>query len=107
MLVGLSGVLGGYDGSFNFESGTNYPDINYRFMRLFNATFGVVMVPLAFWTSRELHMTRTAATFAAAMVLMDNAYLTISRYILLDSMLLSSTFFVVLCLTKFRNLRDW
>ncbi|KAF9903213.1 Protein O-mannosyltransferase 2 [Linnemannia zychae] len=79
MLVGLSGILGGYDGSFDFESGAQYPDINYRFMRLFNATFGVVMVPLAFWTARELHMSRTAATFAAAMVLMDNAYLTISR----------------------------
>lgn len=64
------------------------------------------MVPLAFWTARELHMSRTASTFAAAMVLMDNAYLVISRYILLDSMLLSSICFVVLCLTKFRNLRD-
>ncbi|KAF9106200.1 Protein O-mannosyltransferase 2 [Mortierella sp. GBA35] len=106
MLVGLSGVMAGYDGSFNFESGANYPDINYRFMCLFNATFGVVMVPLAFWTARELHMSRTAATFAAAMVLMDNAYVTISRYILLDSMLLSPTLFVVFCLTKFRNVRD-
>ncbi|KAG0288709.1 Protein O-mannosyltransferase 2 [Linnemannia gamsii] len=106
MLIGLSGFLAGYDGSFDFASGATYPDINYRFMRLFNATFGVVMVPFAFWTARELHMSRTASTFAAAMVLMDNAYLAISRYILLDSMLLSSIFFVVLCLTKFRNLRD-
>ncbi|KAG0078089.1 Protein O-mannosyltransferase 2 [Linnemannia elongata] len=106
MLVGLSGILAGYDGSFDFESGANYPDINYRFMRLFNATFGVVMVPMAFWTARELHVSRTASTFAAAMVLMDNAYLVISRYILLDSMLLSSIFFVVLCLAKFRNLKD-
>ncbi|KAG9069108.1 Protein O-mannosyltransferase 2 [Linnemannia hyalina] len=106
MLIGLSGILAGYDGSFDFEPGANYPDINYRFMRLFNATFGVVMVPLAFWTARELHMSRTASTFAAAMVLMDNAYLVISRYILLDSMLLSSICFVVLCLAKFRNLRD-
>ncbi|KAF9147553.1 Protein O-mannosyltransferase 2 [Linnemannia schmuckeri] len=106
MLVGLSGILAAYDGSFNFESGVNYPDINYRFMRLFNATFGVVMVLLAFWTARELHMSRTASTFAAAMVLMDNAYLVINRYILLDSMLLSSICFVVLCLTKFRNLKD-
>ncbi|KAF9145642.1 Protein O-mannosyltransferase 2 [Mortierella sp. GBA39] len=50
MLIGLSGILAGYDGSFDFESGAICPDI-YRFMRLFNATLGVVMVPLAFWTA--------------------------------------------------------
>ncbi|KAG0056592.1 hypothetical protein BGZ83_004374 [Gryganskiella cystojenkinii] len=105
MLVGLSGVLAGYDGSFDFTSGAPYPDINYRFMRLFNATFGVVMVPIAYWTARELKMSRTGATLAATMVLLDNAYLTISRYILLDSMLLSSTFFVVLAYVKFKNAR--
>ena len=103
MLVGLSGVLAGYDGSFDFASGAEYPDVNYRFMRLFNATFGVTMVPLAYWTARALKISRAGSTLAATMVLLDNAYLTISRYILLDSMLLSSTFFVVLTYVKFKN----
>ncbi|KAF9577841.1 Protein O-mannosyltransferase 2 [Lunasporangiospora selenospora] len=105
MLVGLSGVLGGYDGTFDFPSGSEYPNINYRFMRLFNAAFGVAMVPLAFLTARELKMSLTGAAFAATMVMLDNAYVTICRYILLDSMLLASTLLVVFCLSKFRNTR--
>ncbi|KAF9090549.1 Protein O-mannosyltransferase 2 [Mortierella sp. AM989] len=113
MLVGLSGALGGYNGSFSFDSGATYPDINFGFMRIFNAFFGAIMVPFAYFTAQELNMSRTACIFAAILVLCDNAYLTISRFILLDSMLLASTCFVVFCLTKFRNERydsfslDW
>ncbi|CAO3563545.1 unnamed protein product [Mortierella alpina] len=106
MLVALSGILAGYDGSYKFDAGQDYPDINYRFMRLFNATFGVMVVPIAYWTARELRMSKTGATLAATMVMLDNAYVLISRFILLDSMLLSATAFVVLCLTKFRNARN-
>lgn len=105
MLVGLSGAMAGYNGSFPFESGSDYPDINYGFMRIFNAFFGAIMVPFAYFTAQELRMSRTACIFAAVMVLCDNAYLTISRFILLDSMLLASTCFVVFCLAKFRNER--
>ncbi|CAO3570638.1 unnamed protein product [Mortierella alpina] len=113
MLVGLSGALAGYDGSFGFESGAAYPAMNYGFMRIFNAFFGAIMVPFAYWTAQELQMSRTACIFAATLVLFDNAYLTISRFILLDSMLLASTCFVLFCLTRFRNERhdafslDW
>ncbi|KAG0202701.1 Protein O-mannosyltransferase 2 [Mortierella sp. GBA30] len=113
MLVGLSGALAGYNGSFGFESGAKYPDMNYGFMRVFNAFFGAIMVPFAYWTAQELQMSRTACIFAAALVLFDNAYLTISRFILLDSMLLAATCFVLFCLTRFKNERhdafslDW
>ncbi|KAF8928797.1 Protein O-mannosyltransferase 2 [Dissophora ornata] len=114
MLVGLSGALGGYNGSFGFDSGAQYPDgVNYGFMRIFNAFFGAIMVPLAYATAQELNMSLTASIFAAVLVLFDNAYLTISRFILLDSMLLASTCFVLFCLTRFRNERhdpfslDW
>ncbi|KAF9323241.1 Protein O-mannosyltransferase 2 [Podila minutissima] len=113
MLVGLSGAMAGYDGSFEFGSGTKYPEINYGFMRIFNAFFGAVMVPLAYYTAQELHMSQMACIFAAALILFDNAYITISRFILLDSMLLCATCFVLFCLSKFKNERhdpfsiDW
>lgn len=105
MLVGLSGAMAGYDGSFDFGSGTKYPEINYGFMRIFNAFFGAVMVPLAYYTAQELHMSQMACIFAAVLILFDNAYITISRFILLDSMLLCATCFVLFCLSKFKNER--
>ncbi|KAF9153618.1 Protein O-mannosyltransferase 2, partial [Actinomortierella ambigua] len=106
MLVGLSGVLAGYDGSFEFKSGETYPEhLNIWFMRIFNAFFGAVMVPFAYYTAREMQFSVVASAFAATMILFDNAYLTISRFVLLDSMLLSSTCLVTYCLVKFRNER--
>ncbi|KAF9427471.1 Protein O-mannosyltransferase 2 [Podila epigama] len=106
LLVALSGYLADYDGSFDFASGSRYPDINYKFMRQFNAMFGVVMVPLAYFTAREFRLSTAGCTFAATMVLLDNAYLTISRFILLDSMLLSATCLTLFCLSKFKNQRE-
>ncbi|KAF9392885.1 Protein O-mannosyltransferase 2 [Podila verticillata] len=106
MLVALSGYLANFDGSFDFESGADYPDINYKFMRQFNAMFGVFMVPLAYYTAKEFRLSIAACTFAATMVLLDNAYLSISRFILLDSMLLSATCLVLFSLSKFRNQRE-
>lgn len=104
LLVGFSGLLAGYNGTFEFNSGEKYPeDVNYAFMRIFNAFFGAVMVPLTYLTCGELGMTRVACVFAAVMVLLDNAYLTISRFILLDSMLLCGTCLVLFCMTRFRN----
>ncbi|KAF9581280.1 Protein O-mannosyltransferase 2 [Lunasporangiospora selenospora] len=114
ILVGLSGLLAGYNGLFDFGSGATYPDnVNYTVMRIFNAFFGAIIVPMAYWTARELRMSKVASLFAATLVLFDNAYLTISRFILLDSMLLAGTCLVVLCMTRFRNERhdpfslDW
>ena len=53
MLVGLSGYLAGYNGSWDFPSGEKYPDyIDYTKMRLFNATFSALCVPLAYFTGK-------------------------------------------------------
>ncbi|KAE8348138.1 Dolichyl-phosphate-mannose-protein mannosyltransferase-domain-containing protein [Aspergillus coremiiformis] len=106
MLVGLSGYLAGYNGSFEFKSGERYPDeVNYTFMRVFNATFGVVCVPLAYYTGRELRFRRPTVWLVSLMVLLDNSYATISRFILLDSMLLCFTFTTTLCWAKFHRLQ--
>ncbi|CEG83562.1 Putative Glycosyltransferase family 39 protein (Fragment) [Rhizopus microsporus] len=106
ILVGLSGWLAGYDGSFSFESGAVYPEhVNYTVMRIFNAFFGAMMVPIAYLTALQLKMSLKASLLAATMVLLDNAYLTISRFILLDSMLLFFTCTSLYTLSVFHNLR--
>lgn len=130
MLVGLSGWLAGYNGSFGFESGHTYPsNVNYAAMRIFNAFWGAMLVPLAYLTAQQFHMSYKASILAATMVLLgkwmngekgfsgsgsmliwvcmvDTAYLCISRFILLDSMLLFFTCLSLYCLSVFHNLRN-
>ncbi|KAL2160244.1 hypothetical protein VTH06DRAFT_1417 [Thermothelomyces fergusii] len=106
LLVGLSGYLAGYNGSFEFKSGDTYPaDVNYVFMRQFNAFWGAVCVPMAYLTAKELKFKRPAAWLVGLMVLCENSYTTISRFILLDSMLLFGTVATTLCWAKFHNQR--
>ncbi|CCC07367.1 hypothetical protein SMACR_02375 [Sordaria macrospora] len=106
LLVGLSGLLAGYNGSFEFKSGETYPEeINYTFMRQFNAFWGAVCVPMAYYTAKELRFKLPAVWLVTLMVLCENSYTTISRFILLDSMLLFGTVATTLCWAKFHNLR--
>ena len=70
MLVGLSGYLAGYNGSFEFKSGEAYPEeVNYAFMRIFNAVFGILCVPLVFYTARGLNYSKQAVYLVTLMVL--------------------------------------
>ncbi|QRV74898.1 dolichyl-phosphate-mannose-protein mannosyltransferase [Ceratobasidium sp. AG-Ba] len=104
MLVGFAGLLSGYNGGFEFKSGEKYPDtVPYVTMRVMLALFGVAMVPLAWFTAKELRFTNRACHLVTIMTLCDLAWLCISRFILLDSMLLFFTFTTVFCLTKFVN----
>ncbi|RPA99977.1 protein O-mannosyl-transferase 2 [Choiromyces venosus 120613-1] len=106
MLVGLSGWIAGYNGSFEFKSGEVYPEeLNYTFMRVFNATFGALCVPLAYFTAKELRLSKPAIWLVTLMVLCENSYATISRFILLDSMLLFFTFTTMLCFARFHKLQ--
>lgn len=70
MLVGLAGLLAGYDGNFEFKSGEVYPnEVPYVAMRVMLATFGVAMVPLGWYTAVELGMSLWACHLTALMVL--------------------------------------
>ena len=71
MLVGLAGLLSGYDGSFEFKSGEQYPDtVPYVAMRVMMAMFGVAMVPLGWYTAVELGMSWRACHLVALMILL-------------------------------------
>jgi len=75
MLVGLSGYLAGYNGSFEFKSGEVYPvELNYAFMRIFNAVFGILCVPLVFYTARTLKYSNPAVYLVTLMVLCGNPF---------------------------------
>lgn len=117
MLVGLSGYLAGYNGSFEFKSGEAYPEeLNYVFMRIFNAIFGILCVPLMFYTARTMKFSNPAVYLVTLMVLcgisppwnvvdIENSYATISRFILLDSMLLFFTALTMFSLVQFHSYR--
>jgi dolichyl-phosphate-mannose-protein mannosyltransferase len=107
MLVAFGGLLANYNGSFEFESGKPYPDdLNYTTMRVFLSLFGSAVVPLAYLTCLELGLSKKSSLLAALLVLFDNALLSISRYILLDSMLLFftvSTFYSLIVFTNYKK----
>nr|KAJ3422298.1 Protein O-mannosyltransferase 2 [Polyrhizophydium stewartii] len=104
MLNGLAGLIAGFNGSFEFESGARYPpELRYSVMRFFNGLFGALMAPLAYYTGIHLHMSQAGAILVATLVIVDNAFCVISRFILLDSMLLFFTTLSVYCLVVFRN----
>ncbi|KAJ3214338.1 Protein O-mannosyltransferase 2 [Dinochytrium kinnereticum] len=68
MLLGLSGLFVGYNGTFEFESGAKYPaELNYTGMRVFSALFGALMVPVAYVTGLELRFSSSATIFFSAM----------------------------------------
>ncbi|KAF6741536.1 Dolichyl-phosphate-mannose-protein mannosyltransferase-domain-containing protein [Ephemerocybe angulata] len=72
MLVGLAGLLSGYGGSFEFKSGEVYSDtVPYVATRVMLATFGVLMVPLPWFTSVELGTSQWACHLTTLMVLLE------------------------------------
>lgn len=106
LLVGLSGYLAGYDGNFSFESGETFPDnCNYVFMRCFNCIFGVLCTPIAYKTALELGFSQWSVWLISLMVIFEMLSLTLSKFILLDSMLLFFTVLSYYCLVKIHNFR--
>ncbi|KAJ1889391.1 Protein O-mannosyltransferase 2, partial [Kickxella alabastrina] len=106
MLVGLSELMAGHNGTFNFKGGHTYPAyVNYVFMRIFNALFGIALTPMAYWTCRQLRMPVSFAAMAALFVTFDNAICVMSRFILLDAPLLGFTALAATMLSCFYRQR--
>ncbi|CCH58258.1 hypothetical protein TBLA_0A04640 [Henningerozyma blattae CBS 6284] len=106
MLVGFSGYLAGYNGSWDFPSGELYPDyLDYIKMRLFNASFSALCVPLAYFTGKAIGFSLPSVWLLTLLVLCETSYATLGRFILLDSMLLFFTFSSFFCFVMFHNQR--
>ncbi|CDR44034.1 CYFA0S13e02036g1_1 [Cyberlindnera fabianii] len=90
MLYAGIASLGGFTGDFMFEKiGTKFPQtVPYVLMRAFPAFVGVATVILMFLTLKASGVRSTVAFLTSVMFIFENAYVTISRYILLDAPLM-------------------
>ncbi|CAN6595731.1 dolichyl-phosphate-mannose--protein mannosyltransferase 1 [Trichomonascus vanleenenianus] len=114
MLYAVVGYLAGYDGEFEFKTiGLDYiePGVPYVAMRMLPATLGILTVLLSYATLRASGCRKQIAFFGALLVTVDNALVTQSRYILLDSPLLFFIAITAYAFKKFENEepfgRDW
>lgn len=73
MLIGLSGYLTGYNGTFAFNKpGDKYGDHNYVGMRIFCAALGAMIVPFTFVTVWELTEDYLPSILAACLINFGN-----------------------------------
>ncbi|OCK89842.1 glycosyltransferase family 39 protein [Cenococcum geophilum 1.58] len=106
LLITLAGWLAGFDGEFDFKDiGKDYlePGVPYVAMRLLPAICGVMTIPTIFLTLKAAGCRTTTAALGAGLVIFDNALLTQSRLILLDSPLVIFTAVTALAWTSFTN----
>nr|CAD7260474.1 unnamed protein product [Timema shepardi] len=92
-------------GQFKFDRiGSSYAESVPLFaLRLVPAVCGSIVIPIAYHLMLELGVTQWTAALAGFLLLCDNALLTQSRFILMESMLLMFALFGLLCVLKFRH----
>ncbi|VVC33926.1 MIR motif,Protein O-mannosyl-transferase, C-terminal four TM domain,Glycosyl transferase family 39/83 [Cinara cedri] len=106
MLIALSGVMTGYNGSFPFEKpGDKYNDVNYVGMRKFCSILGGLLIPFTFISVWEMTYSLSAASLSSTLILFDVGTLTLTQYILLDPLLLFFMLSTLVGICKFRSLK--
>ena len=106
LLITLFGWLAGYDGKFDFkEIGKDYlePNVPYVAMRMLPAILGIATIPTMFLTLKAVGCKTTTAAMGSALLIFENALVTQSRLILLDSPLVFCTALTALAFTCFTN----
>uniref|UniRef100_A0ABI8AQV3 Dolichyl-phosphate-mannose--protein mannosyltransferase n=1 Tax=Felis catus TaxID=9685 RepID=A0ABI8AQV3_FELCA len=105
MLLALGGYLGGFDGNFLWNRiGAEYSsNVPVWSLRLLPALTGALSVPMAYQILSELGFSHCAAMGAALLMLIENALITQSRLMLLESVLIFFNLLAVLSYLKFSN----
>ncbi|XP_024417995.2 protein O-mannosyl-transferase 1 isoform X2 [Desmodus rotundus] len=105
MLLALGGYLGGFDGNFVWNRiGAEYTsNVPVQSLRLLPALAGALSVPTAYQIVWELGFSHCAAVGAALLMLIENALITQSRLMLLESVLIFFNLLAVLSYLKFNS----
>ena len=104
-LIAIAAYFAGYDGKFKFDKiGSAYTEtIPLVAMRLVPAYFGSLLIPISYHLMLEVGLSQWTSVLASVLFLFDNSLLTQSRFMLMESMLLSFILSGLLCLIKFRK----
>lgn len=110
MLCGLSEHIVGYDAykhwSYEFGSGSVFPEgTNFWGMRLFQVVFSSLIVPMTGSIMRTLGFSLWTQTLVTLMVALENSFIVLGKFVLLDSFLMFFSTAVILCLSKVHSLR--
>lgn len=102
LLISGMGWLGGFQPGFSFgQIGDKFPDGSYLWLRFLPTLAGALLPIIIYFLARRLKFSKLAAFSTGILVILDNALLTQSRFILLDSFLLLFGFSSLLAYFKF------
>lgn len=106
LLLALAGRYAGFEGEVKFERiGAEFPpNVPLELLRLVPAVLGSLCVPIIYQIAVELHLSRWAALVAGVFVLLDNALLVQSRFMLMEGMLIFFSLLAIMGFLKCRNL---
>ncbi|KAB0798575.1 hypothetical protein PPYR_09568 [Photinus pyralis] len=104
-LIAALAYLMGFDGTYKFDRiGSPYNESVPLFaLRFIPALCGSLFIPVTYHLMLEIGLTQWTSVLAALLLLFDNAVLTQSRFILMESMLLLFSTFGLLSILKFRK----
>lgn len=104
-LIAGAAYLAGFDGNYKFDRiGSSYSEgVPLFALRFVPAFCGSLLMPVAYHLMLELGLTQWTSLLAGILLLCDNAILSQSRFILMESMLLLFALFGLLCILKFRH----
>lgn len=107
-LITLVAYLANYDGKFKFDRiGTAYTEnVPLIALRFVPALFGSLILPTTYHLLVEMGFAQWTSLLAGILLLLDNALLTQSRFILMESILLFFILFGILCILKFRKCHE-
>ncbi|XP_014473640.1 PREDICTED: protein O-mannosyltransferase 1 [Dinoponera quadriceps] len=107
-LVSAAAYLAGFDGQFKFDRiGSPYDEaVPLYALRLIPAICGSLLIPTGYHLVLELGLRQWAAAIGGILLLLDNALLTQSRFVLMESILMEFSLLGLLCILKFRKVMD-
>ncbi|MBI2816356.1 MAG: phospholipid carrier-dependent glycosyltransferase [Acidobacteria bacterium] len=104
LMISGMGYVGGFRPGFAFAKiGEAFPDKTYLWLRFLPTLAGAVLPVVIYYLSIQLGISRLGALTAALLIIVDNALLVQSRFILLDSLLLLFGFSSLLFYFSFQS----